>query len=258
MALDAARNRNFNTRYPEDALVLIENLASSNSTKNADFERKKLGSNMDGSQIAEVKAKIDSVHNLLVGKKTVQFAQEVETFIPEEEQDEKDCNYVGGAGFQGQRFGGQQGYQRNEFQKPFQSNNYQRNYGSSSYQTPPAQSSESSEMKSMLEQLLEGQQKMTVSFNGKMDAMYSDLNGKIEAINIHMKKLDTQVAQTAENVRRQEGFLPAKTETNPRLHVNAITVGSEKELFQACEKGLEEEEFVELEEISNLEITGST
>ncbi|KAL1203420.1 hypothetical protein V5N11_014346 [Cardamine amara subsp. amara] len=41
MALDAASNGNFNTRYPEDAVVLIENLASSNSTKNADFERKK-------------------------------------------------------------------------------------------------------------------------------------------------------------------------------------------------------------------------
>ncbi|MBW1279651.1 hypothetical protein KYD79_28160, partial [Escherichia coli] len=60
---------------------------------------------MDGSQIAKVKAKIDSVHNLLVGKKSVQFAAEVETFEPEE----RDVNYINGAGYQGQRFGNQQG-----------------------------------------------------------------------------------------------------------------------------------------------------
>jgi len=40
MALDSASNGNFNTRYPTDATVLIENLACSNNTKNADFERK--------------------------------------------------------------------------------------------------------------------------------------------------------------------------------------------------------------------------
>ncbi|CAA7047525.1 unnamed protein product [Microthlaspi erraticum] len=81
MALDAASNGNFNTRYPHQAYQLIENLASSNSTKNADLERKKLGGNMDRSQIAEVKAKLDSVHGLLVGKKSVQFAAEVEMWM---------------------------------------------------------------------------------------------------------------------------------------------------------------------------------
>ncbi|CAA7021105.1 unnamed protein product [Microthlaspi erraticum] len=98
MALDAASNGNFNTRYPHQAYQLIENLASSNSTKNADLERKKLGGNMDRSQIAEVKAKLDSVHGLLVGKKSVQFAAEVESV------DEEDVNFINGAGFQGQRW----------------------------------------------------------------------------------------------------------------------------------------------------------
>ena len=43
MALDSASDGNFNTRNPEEAVRLIENLASSNSTNNTDFERKKIG-----------------------------------------------------------------------------------------------------------------------------------------------------------------------------------------------------------------------
>ncbi|CAA7059709.1 unnamed protein product [Microthlaspi erraticum] len=140
MALDAASNGNFNTRYPHQAYQLIENLASSNSTKNADLERKKLGGNMDRSQIAE---------------------------------------------------------------------------------KPPEQDNE---MKSMLKQLLEGQQNMTVSFNGRMDAMYQDLNGKFEALSTHVKKLDVQVAQSAESIKRQEGFLPGKTNINPKHSCHAIMV----------------------------------
>ena len=41
MAPDSASDGNFNTRNPEEAIRLIENLASSNNTKNTDFERKK-------------------------------------------------------------------------------------------------------------------------------------------------------------------------------------------------------------------------
>ena len=41
MALDASSNGNFNTMNPEEAVKVIENLASSNKTKNTDFERKK-------------------------------------------------------------------------------------------------------------------------------------------------------------------------------------------------------------------------
>ena len=139
-------------------------MASSNSTKNADFERQRHAGAVDGKQIAELKNKLDSVHNILVNKKSVQFAQEVETIEPEEGCDEEDCNYVGGTGFQNQRFGNQQGrggynnyaqktffsgnqnsagyVPKNQYQKPFQSNNssFTRNYGASSYQAPPAAS----------------------------------------------------------------------------------------------------------------------
>ena len=42
MALDASSNGNFNIRNPEEAVKVIENLASSSITKNTDFERKDL------------------------------------------------------------------------------------------------------------------------------------------------------------------------------------------------------------------------
>ncbi|XP_024016195.1 uncharacterized protein LOC112089678 [Eutrema salsugineum] len=264
IALDAASNGNFNTRYPEDAVVLIENLVSSNSTKNADYQRKKQGGNMDGSQIAEVKAKLDSVHSLLAGKKSVRYAAEVKNFEPDEALEEEVVNFIHGAGFQGQRFGTQQGNtnysgnnQRSTFtgnqnssgynSKPqyhtsYSNNSFSRNYGSPPTQTPD------NEVKSMLEQILEGQQKMTVDFNGKIDALYLDLNGKIEVLNTHVKKLDTQVAQTAEFVKRQEGFLPGKIDTNHRHYCSAISLRSGKKLTPVLKKGVSEDEIVELDE----------
>ncbi|XP_024010435.1 uncharacterized protein LOC112085454 [Eutrema salsugineum] len=103
-------------------------------------------------------------------------------------------------------------------------------------------------MKSMLEQILEGQQKLTVDFNGKMDALYLDLNGKIKALNTHVKQLDTQVAQTARSVKRQEGFLHGKTDTNPRHHCSAITMRSGKNLSSEPKKTPPAAEVVDLEE----------
>ncbi|WZZ44738.1 hypothetical protein YC2023_040997 [Brassica napus] len=65
MALDGSSNGNINTRNPEEAIKAIENLASSSSTKNTDFERKKSAIILWNDQMDEVKAKLDSVHKLL-------------------------------------------------------------------------------------------------------------------------------------------------------------------------------------------------
>ena len=65
MALDSASNRNFITRNPKEAIRLIENLASSNITKNTDFERNKSAPALGKEQLEDVKAKLDSVHKLL-------------------------------------------------------------------------------------------------------------------------------------------------------------------------------------------------
>ncbi|CAE6227187.1 unnamed protein product [Arabidopsis arenosa] len=237
MALDAASNGNFNTRYPIDDVTLIENLACSNSTKNADFERQKIAGAITGTQFAEVNAKLDSVHNLLTGKKAVHFAAEVET-IELEEDSEEGVFYIDGQGyrkfgppqsnFNGKHFTGNQNNSsfnnRSAFQKTYpQTSSFQRTYGNTTYQNPPAPTPES-KMETMLEQILEGQTKLTVEFNGKFDAIYSDLNGKIDTLNTHMKKLDVQVAQTAAAVKRQDGVLPGMPDANPKRTCNAILV----------------------------------
>jgi len=68
----------------------------------------------------------------------------------------------------------------------------------------------------MLEEILEEPSMLVVDFNGKFDAIYTDHNGKINNLSSHMKKLDVQVAQNAQSIKRQEGFLPGTTDTNPR------------------------------------------
>ena len=73
MALDASSNGNFNTRNPEEAVKVSENLASNNNTKNTDFERKRSATILGNDQMDEVKAKLDSVHKLL--KKQVSFVE---------------------------------------------------------------------------------------------------------------------------------------------------------------------------------------
>jgi len=88
MALDLMSNGNFNPKYLVDATALIENLACSNSTKNVDFERKKIARVVSRNQMAEVHAKLDSVHNLLIGKKHVHFAAKEETIELEPETEE--------------------------------------------------------------------------------------------------------------------------------------------------------------------------
>ncbi|KFK23830.1 hypothetical protein AALP_AAs44826U000100 [Arabis alpina] len=280
MTLDSASNRDFKTRSRADCLMLIKNVASRNNTKKIDQERRQEGGITGRVEIAEVKAKIDSVHNLLVGRKAVHFAPEVNTFFQDKDM-EQDINYINQNGYPNQRFGNQSEnlgyngynqkssfsgnpsspsyverslYHKGDYQKQYGSNNNQRSYGSSSYQPVPAKSSES-DTKAMLDQILEGQQKMTVNFDGKMDILYTNLNGKNEAMNIRMKKPDTQVAQTAENVRRQEGFLPAKTDTNPKQHdVAAITTRSRKVIKPLQRNELKIEKMEELEDVEEEEL----
>jgi len=87
-------------------------------------------------------------------------------------------------------------------------------------------------MESMLEQILKSQTKLVVEFNGKFDAVYIDFNGKIDNLNSHLKKLDVQVAQTAQSIKRQEGFLPGNPDANPRKSYNAILIRERDDVWE--------------------------
>lgn len=52
----------------------------------------------------------------------------------------------------------------------------------------------------------------TIAFSGKLDDVYTELNNKFETLNIHVKKLETQVVQTNDVVQRQETMIKRKGE----------------------------------------------
>lgn len=66
--------------------------------------------------------------------------------------------------------------------------------------------------------LLQGQQiqgkalnQVTTEINTRMDNMFTELNSKYDAVASHIRKMDVQIAQTAETIKRQQGTLPGKT-----------------------------------------------
>ncbi|KAF3597621.1 hypothetical protein DY000_02020663 [Brassica cretica] len=85
--------------------------------------------------------------------------------------------------------------------------------------TYKAEHTHKSKLKSMMGQVLKGHQKMSGVLNEKLDSVYSDLHDKFETLSDRVKKLDSQVAHNAGFVRRDEGFLPGRTDTIPKRQV---------------------------------------
>ena len=94
-------------------------------------------------------------------------------------------------------------------------------YGSSYYQKPPLPTQES-KMEEMLDRVLEGKQRMTVEFNGKIDSVYTNLNPKVENLSTHVKKLEMQVVQTGEIVKKQGALTRGVEDDVMKHHVNTI------------------------------------
>ena len=74
----------------------------------------------------------------------------------------------------------------------------------------------------MIDQVLECQQKLMVNVNGEIDDVYTELNAKFETLNTHVKKLETQVVQTWEDVKKKETFIKGKVDEALKYHVSAI------------------------------------
>ncbi|KFK31307.1 hypothetical protein AALP_AA6G095700 [Arabis alpina] len=141
----------------------------------------------------------------------------------------------------------QNGFQQ---QQPF--NNFQ-----SSAPTSPILASQENKLESLMQQLLLSHQKSATEINVKVDNMYNDLNGKFEALSSHVKKLDTQVAQTAEAIKRPQGVLPGKPEHNPKneyLGCNSITLRSGKVLEQVAGNGRNREVVIDVEENDKVDV----
>ena len=82
---------------------------------------------------------------------------------------------------------------------------------------------------------------MTVNFNGKIDYVYTNLNTKFETLSTHVKKLEMQVVQTGDAVKRQEASTRGVGDDVMKHHVNAII---EDDFWQVVkEEKLQEGDF---------------
>ncbi|KAG5411880.1 hypothetical protein IGI04_008199 [Brassica rapa subsp. trilocularis] len=105
----------------------------------------------------------------------------------------------------------------------------------------------------MIQQLLQGQQvqakvlnQVTTEIDTRMGNMFTELNNKYDNLAIHMRKIDVQLAQTAESVKRQQETLPGRTDKNPMTeHCNAIeqpfaetAPGAEERAEQSASSGV--------------------
>ncbi|KAF3609794.1 hypothetical protein DY000_02048111 [Brassica cretica] len=75
----------------------------------------------------------------------------------------------------------------------------------------------------MMQQLLQGQQfqakalnEVTNEIDTRMGNMFTELNAKYDTVASHIRKIDVQITQTAESVKRKQGTLAGKTDKNPR------------------------------------------
>ncbi|KAF8087683.1 hypothetical protein N665_0571s0002 [Sinapis alba] len=95
-----------------------------------------------------------------------------------------------------------------------------------------------------MSQLLTGNREIAYNLDGKQDFIYSEMMKKFEALSDHVKRLDGQFANNAVNIRREKGFLPRKTDINPKSNVNAVTLRSGRQLNQNVKEGITIDEFV--------------
>ncbi|XP_013624890.1 PREDICTED: uncharacterized protein LOC106331090 [Brassica oleracea var. oleracea] len=219
-SLNAASNGDFMTRTHEEAYTLIENLATSSSNQNEEYDRSRKGGNSEIKKLEEMSAKIDML---------MQRDQRVVSSIEE---------YGEGAFF----FPNQEPQEQQAVV----------NYNPTQFQTGESSvpAAKESKLESMLQQLKLNQQKTASEINTKVDninvkvdTMFQDLNNKWESLSAYVKKLETQVAQTAEAVQRPTGVLPGRGEHNPRHEfVNAITLRSGKELVSKEKRSMPADE----------------
>ncbi|CAF1920944.1 unnamed protein product, partial [Brassica napus] len=171
----------------------------------------------------------------------------------------------GQQGYQNQNYGQNRPFGQSLGQNRYQNSNY--NQGGFQQKQPfnsfqpknPTQfqtgessvpAAKESKVESMLQQLMLNQQKTASEINTKVDninvkvdTMFQDMNNKWESLSAHVKKLETQVSQTAEAVQRPTGVLPGRGEHNPRNEfVNAITLRSGKELVSKEKRSMPADE----------------
>ncbi|KAG7556954.1 Retrotransposon gag domain [Arabidopsis suecica] len=276
MLLDTASNGNFLNKEVEEGWELVENLAQSDGNYNEDYDRAIRGSSdLEEKHRKDMKAMNDKLDKLLLmQQKQVHFLCEDETFQVQDGEtlQSEEVSYVQNQGGYNK---GYNNYKLNNPNLSYRSTNvanpqdqvppqqqtqpkpfvpYNQGQGfvprqqfQGGYQTqhpPPGfvpqqqqtSSASDSELKQMLQQLLQGQAtgsmeiaKKLAEMNNKIDCSYNDLNIKVEALTSKVRYMEGQTGSTS--APKITG-LPRKSIQNSKEYVtaNTITIRYDREL----------------------------
>ena len=220
-ALNAASNGDFMTQTTEGAHALIKNMAASSSNKNEETGRSKKVNSMDTRKIDDLAAKVD------LEPGTADATEETKT----SEENQQQVSYINGQGWQFKNYHPNPNVRNNPHMfsyktnpdNPNQAQNQFQNKQNNPHAAPATASGPPDELKGMMQQLLQGQQiqrkalkQVTTEINTQMDNMFMELNSKYDVVASHIRKMNVQIAQTAETIKRQHGTLPGKTYNNPQ------------------------------------------
>ncbi|KAG7529819.1 Ribonuclease H-like superfamily, partial [Arabidopsis suecica] len=241
MLLDTASNGNFLHKDVEEGWELVENMAQSDGNYNEDYDRStRHSSDSDEKHRREMKAMNDKLDKLLlVQQKHIHFLGDDETFQDQDGetlQSEEDQVYPS--------------QQRNQ-PKPFVSYNqgqgyvpkqqYQGNYqqqlpppGFTQQHQQPVSTTPDSDLKNMLQQILQGQatgamdlSKRMAEIHNTVDCSYNDINIKVEALTSKIRYIEGHTGSTS-----TPKFTGPSGKSMPNLkeYAHAITLRSGKEL----------------------------
>ncbi|KAG7559515.1 Integrase catalytic core [Arabidopsis thaliana x Arabidopsis arenosa] len=240
MLLDTASNGNFLNKEVEEGWELVENLAQSDGNYNEDYDRTIRGSSdLEEKHRKDMKAMNDKLDKLLlVQQKQVHFLCEDETFQVQDGetlQSEEDQVYPQQQQTQPKPFvpynQGQGFVPKQQFQGGYQTQHPPPGFVPQQQQTS---STPDSDLKQMLQQLLQGQAtgsmeiaKKLAEMNNKIDCSYNDLNIKVEALTSKVRYMEGQTASTS--APKVTG-LSGKSIQNPQEYAHAITLRSGKAL----------------------------
>ncbi|OAO89341.1 hypothetical protein AXX17_ATUG01770 [Arabidopsis thaliana] len=231
MLLDTASNGNFLNKDVKEGWELVENLVPSDGNYNEDYDRSiRHSSNSDEKYRREMKAMDDKLDKLLlVQREHIHFLGDDETFQVEDGetlQSEEDQVYPSQQQNQPKPFvpyNQGQGY----VPKPQYQGNYQQ-------QQQPASTTLDSDLKNMLQQILQGQatramdlSKRMAEIHNKVDYSYYDINIKVEALTSKIRYIEGHTGSTsAPKFTGPSG----KSMPNSKEYAHAITLRSGKEL----------------------------
>ncbi|KAG7552286.1 Retrotransposon gag domain [Arabidopsis thaliana x Arabidopsis arenosa] len=275
MLLDTASNGNFQNKDVAEGWELVENLAQSDGNYNEDCDRTNRGTaDSDDKYKKEMNALNEKLDRILFGQqKHVHFLVDDEQYQVQDGEGNQleEISYINNqGGYKGynnfktnnpnlsyrstnvanphdQVYPPQQQQSQN---KPFVPYNQgfvpkQQFQGNYQQQSPPGfapqqhqgPAAHDSDMKQMLQQLLQGQAsgsmeiaKKMAELHHKLDCSYNDLNVKVEALSSKVRYLEGQSASTS--TPKPPGQLPGKAIRNPKEYANvhAITLRSGREL----------------------------